>query len=84
VIHYPNTFPETWKMVTRYLRLPRLEAVTDQMAERAHCGATDSVITLSKLHRNQPDRLHIVINYGIGLHLATGVLREHSSNGSSH
>ena len=76
VIHYPNIFPETWNMVTRYLRLPRLEPVLDQMAERAHCGATDSVITLAKMYGNQPGRVHIVVNYGIGLHLVVCILRE--------
>jgi 3-oxoacyl-[acyl-carrier-protein] synthase III len=76
VIHYPNIFPETWQMVTRYLRLPRVEAVMDQMAERAHCGATDSIISLAKMHRDQADRLHVVVNYGIGLHLAVCVLKE--------
>lgn len=76
VIHYPNIFPETWNTVTRYLRLPRLEAVMDQMAERAHCGATDSIISLAKTHRNQSGRLHLVVNYGIGLHLGVCALRE--------
>jgi hypothetical protein len=82
VIHYPNIFPETWKMVTRYLRLPRLEPVLEEMAERAHCGATDSVISLAKMHRNQAGRLHVVVNYGIGLHLAVCILQEHSFNGA--
>lgn len=76
VIHYPNIFPDTWKMVTRYLRLPRVEAVIDEMTERAHCGATDSVITLAKHYRGQGDRIHIVVNYGVGLHLGVCVLRE--------
>ena len=76
VIHYPNIFPETWKMATRYLRLPRVEPVIDDIAERAHCGATDSVITLARHHRGQTDRLHLVVNYGIGLHLAICLLRE--------
>jgi hypothetical protein len=76
VIHYPNIFPETWKMVTRYLRLPRLEPVLDEIAERAHCGATDSVISLAKVHRGESGRVHIVVNYGIGLHLAVCILRE--------
>jgi hypothetical protein len=82
VIHYPNIFPETWKMVTRYLRLPRLEPVMDEMAERAHCGATDSIISLVKMHRNQADRLHLVVNYGIGLHLGVCLLREHAIAGA--
>ena len=63
-------------MVTQQLRLPRIEPVLDEMAERAHCGATDSVISLAKLHRNKAGRLHIVINYGIGLHLAVCILKE--------
>jgi hypothetical protein len=75
-IHYPNIFPDTWKMVTRYLRLSRIEHVMDEMAERAHCGATDSVISLAKLHRGQNGRLHIVVNYGVGLHLGVCILEE--------
>ena len=78
VAHYPNIFPETWNMVTRQLRLPRFQAVLDEMAERAHCGATDSVISLSKLHRHEEGRMHIVVNYGIGLHLAICILKERS------
>ncbi len=81
VIHYPNIFPDTWKMVTRYLRLPHLESVMDGIAERAHCGATDSVITLSKFHAGKHGRIHIVVNYGVGLHLGICVLRE-QANGS--
>jgi hypothetical protein len=76
VAHYPNIFPEAWRMVTRHLRLPRFQAVLDEMAERAHCGATDSVISLSKLHRNAEGRIHVVINYGIGLHLGICILKE--------
>jgi hypothetical protein len=78
VAHYPNIFPETWEMVTRHLRLPRFEPVLDEMAERAHCGATDSVISLAKFHRNRAGRIHIVVNYGVGLHLAICILEEHS------
>ena len=33
----------------------------DEMSERAHCGATDSVISLGKLHRGQHGRLHVVV-----------------------
>lgn len=78
-VHYPNIFPENWKMVTRYLLLPRVEHVMDEMAERAHCGATDSVISLTKWHRGQSGRLHFVVNYGIGLHLGVCILREYAS-----
>ena len=81
-IHYPNIFPDTWRMVTRYLQIPRVEQITDGMAERAHCGATDSVITLAKYHRGTEGRIHIVVNYGLGLHLAVCVLQE-KGNGRS-
>jgi hypothetical protein len=43
-VHYANIFPETWKMVTRYLRIARVEPVIDGMLDRAHFIATDSVI----------------------------------------
>jgi hypothetical protein len=75
-IHYPNIFPDTWRMVTRYLRLPKVEHIMDEMHERAHCGATDSVISLSKWHRGQDGRIHIVVNYGVGLHLGVCILKE--------
>ena len=75
-LHYPNIFPDTWKMVTRYLRISRAEHVLDEMLERAHCGATDSVISLGKLHRGQRGRLHVVVNYGVGLHLGVCILEE--------
>jgi 3-oxoacyl-[acyl-carrier-protein] synthase III len=78
-IHYPNIFPDIWKMVTRCLLLPRVEHIMDEMAERAHCGATDSVISLTKWHRGQSGRLHFVVNYGVGLHLGVCVLREHAT-----
>ncbi len=82
VIHYPNIFPDTWKMVTRYLRIPRIEHVMDEMSERAHCGATDSVISLAKLHRGQDGRLHVVVNYGVGLHLGVCILEERDGSES--
>lgn len=75
-LHYPNIFPDTWKMVTRYLRIQRAEHVIDGMAARAHCGASDSVISLAQRHRGQSDRLHAVINYGVGLHLGVCILKE--------
>jgi hypothetical protein len=75
-IHYPNIFPDTWRMVTRYLRLPRVDHIMDEMAERAHCGATDGVISLAKMHRGQQGRLHFVVNYGVGLHLGVCILEE--------
>jgi hypothetical protein len=75
-IHYPNIFPDTWKMVTRYLGLQRVEHVVDGMAERAHCMASDSVISLTKLQHGRGGRLHVVVNYGIGLHLGICILKE--------
>jgi len=77
-LHYPNTFPDTWKMVTRYLQAAKAEHIMDEMSERAHCGATDSVISLAKWHRGQSGRLHVVVNYGVGLHLGVCLLREES------
>jgi len=81
-IHYPNIFPDTWKMVTRYLRIARVEHVIDAMPDRAHCGATDSVISLAKLHRGEEGRLHVVVNYGIGLHLGVCLLKEQKATDS--
>jgi hypothetical protein len=79
-IHYPNIFPDTWRMVTRYLRLPDAEHVTDGMYDRAHCMATDSVISLAKLHHGREGRLHIVVNYGIGLHLGVCMFKEQAQD----
>jgi hypothetical protein len=81
-IHYPNIFTDTWRMVTRYLQIPDVEHVVDGMCDRAHCMATDSVITLAKLHQGQEGRLHIVVNYGIGLHLAVCILKETGADNS--
>jgi hypothetical protein len=75
-IHYPNMFPEAWRMVTRYLRIPDIEPIMDGMPERAHCGASDSIISLAKLHKGLKGRIHIVVNYGVGLHLGVCILRE--------
>jgi hypothetical protein len=75
-LHYPNTFPDTWKMVTRYLQIGKAEHIVDEMSERAHCGATDSVISLAKWHCGRAGRLHVVVNYGVGLHLGACILRE--------
>jgi len=79
-IHYPNIFPDTWRMVTHYLGIPDAEHVMDGMAERGHCMASDSVISLAKLYRGQRDRLHIVVNYGVGLHLGVCILEERDTS----
>jgi 3-oxoacyl-[acyl-carrier-protein] synthase III len=75
-LHYPNIFPDTWKMVSRYLQAGKVEHIMDEISERAHCGATDSVISLAKHYRGDAGRLHVVVNYGVGLHLGVCVLKE--------
>ena len=77
-IHYPNNYPDVWKMVTGCFLLAQVEHVMDEMAERAHCGATDSVISLTKWHRGQSGRLHFVVNHGVGVHLGVCILREYA------
>ncbi len=79
-LHYPNIFADAWRMVTRYLGIKRVEHVMDEISERAHCGATDSVISLAKWHRGNGGRLHVVVNYGVGLHLGVCILREEGGN----
>ena len=76
IIHYPNIFPDAWKMVTQYLGMPRRSHVLDGLAERAHCLSSDSVISLAKLHHGQRGRLHVIVNFGSGLHLGVGIFRE--------
>lgn len=75
-IHYPNIFPTAWEMVTRGLRLPLIQHVLEDMPERAHCGGSDSVISLLHQHRGHDGRLHFVVNYGVGLHLVVALLAE--------
>ncbi|CAN5559240.1 hypothetical protein BH18VER1_BH18VER1_02420 [soil metagenome] len=76
LIHYPNIFPDTWARVTRSLRLsPSQQAIID-MPDRAHCGASDAVISLAKLHRGEEGRVHVVVTYGAGLHLGISILKE--------
>jgi 3-oxoacyl-[acyl-carrier-protein] synthase III len=79
-IHYPNIFPDTWRMVTHYLGIPDAEHVMDGMADRGHCMASDSVISLVKLYRGQRGRLHVVVNYGVGLHLGVCILEERDTS----
>jgi hypothetical protein len=76
VLHYPNIFPDAWNMVTRYIRAARTEPVMEGMAERAHCAATDSILSLTEKLQGQDGRLHVVVNYGVGLHLGVCILRE--------
>jgi len=76
VLHFPNAFPDAWEMVTNYLKIPGEPRPLDGLAERAHCLSSDPVITLSKTHRGTAGRLHIVANFGTGLHLGVCFLRE--------
>jgi hypothetical protein len=76
VLHYPNIFPTAWDMVTRYLQVPPERQVLDGLAERAHCLSSDAVISLSKQHGGGAGRVHVVVNFGSGLHLGVGIFRE--------
>ena len=76
LVHYPNMFPDAWMMVTRHLHLSDEQHIMRGMAERAHCGGSDSVISLSEVHRGKQGRLHFVVNYSLGLHLGVCALRE--------
>jgi 3-oxoacyl-[acyl-carrier-protein] synthase III len=76
LVHFPNIFPEVWKRVTRALRLRDEQRVMIEMSERAHCGSSDTVISLSKLHQGQEGRIHVAVTYGAGLHLAISILEE--------
>lgn len=80
VLHYPNIFPKAWDMVTHYLQIPRERHVMDGMPDRAHCLSSDPVITLAKLHRSQTGRLHVVVNFGSGLHLGVCIFKEEGAN----
>jgi hypothetical protein len=76
VIHYPNIFTTAWDMVTNYLQLPKESHIVDGLAERAHCLSSDSMISLAKFHSAKEGRLHIVLNFGSGIHLGACILRE--------
>jgi len=79
VLHYPNVFPEAWQMVTQYLRVPKAIHVLDGLPERAHCKSSDSVISLGNAHGAGASRVHIVLNFGAGIHLGVCILREEVS-----
>ena len=76
VIHYPNAFREAWDMVTHYLKVPRESHVLEGMPERAHCQSSDSVISLATRHGAGAGRVHIVLNFGTGIHLGACILKE--------
>jgi hypothetical protein len=76
VLHYPNAFPAAWDMVTQYLHVPMANRILDSLAERAHCKSSDPVISLGKAHGAGAGRVHIVLNFGAGIHLGACILRE--------
>ncbi|MGD1018637.1 MAG: hypothetical protein ABSA12_04885 [Verrucomicrobiia bacterium] len=76
VVHYPNIFPQAWDMVSGYLKVSPERHILDQLAERAHCLSSDSVISLGKLHSGNEGRLHVVVNFGSGVHLGICILSE--------
>jgi hypothetical protein len=76
VLHYPNIFSTAWDMVTQYLQVPRERHVLQGLAERAHCLSSDSMISLAGRHGAGAGTLHIVVNFGSGLHLGACILQE--------
>jgi 3-oxoacyl-[acyl-carrier-protein] synthase III len=76
MIHYPNIFPGTWAMVTRFLGASRDQQIMEGLPERAHCLSADAIISLAKLHSGRAGRLHLVVNFGNGIHLSVCALRE--------
>lgn len=76
MVHYPNIFPSAWDMVSKYLKVPRASHVMEGFADRAHCLSSDSIISLAARHCGQSGRLHVVVNFGSGLHLGVGIFRE--------
>ena len=79
LIHYPNIFPDVWKLVTRSLRLKPSQHVMIGMAEWAHCGASDALISLAQRHECHDGRIHVAVTYGAGVHLAVSMLEEKPS-----
>jgi 3-oxoacyl-[acyl-carrier-protein] synthase III len=79
VVHYPNIFTSAWEMVSQYLNVPKELHVLDDLAERAHCLSSDSMISLAKWHGGGAGRTHVVVNFGSGLHLGACILREEAA-----
>jgi hypothetical protein len=76
LFHYPNIFTPAWDMVSHYLKVPPERKIVDEMAERAHCLSSDSIISLKKWHHGNKGRIHVVFNFGSGLHLGVCLLEE--------
>ena len=83
VVHYPNIFPQAWDMVSGYLKVSPERHIQDQLPERAHCLSSDSVISLEKLHSGSDGRLHVVVNFGSGIQLGIGILKEVQSHATA-
>jgi hypothetical protein len=83
VFHFPNIFPGAWQMVIDRLLFANNRPALDDLAKRAHCLSSDPIITLAKWHRGQTGRLHFVVNFGSGLHLAVGIFKEGPALGCS-
>jgi hypothetical protein len=79
-IHYPNLFAPMWDMVSKYLGAPRERQVLEDMSERGHCLSSDSPFTLSKPRPGGPGTMHVVINYGAGLHMGVAVFKQTKSS----
>lgn len=63
-------------MVTRFLGMRPEQQVMEGLAERAHCLSADAIISLAKLRSGVADRLHLVVNFGNGIHLDVCMLKE--------
>lgn len=74
--HYPNIFTPAWDMVSHYLKVPPERRILDEMPERAHCLSSDSMISLKKWQQGNKGRIHVVFNFGSGLHLGVCLLEE--------
>jgi hypothetical protein len=79
ILHYPNIFPTAWDMISQYLKIPKERHVLDGLAERAHCLSSDSMISLAKHHGGGAGRIHVVLNFGSGLHLGACMLSEEAA-----
>jgi hypothetical protein len=76
LLHYPNIFKPAWEMVSQYLNVKPGQHIMEGMKERAHCLSSDSILSLDAWQGKRPGRLHVVFNFGSGLHLGACILKE--------
>jgi hypothetical protein len=76
LLHYPNIFKPAWDMVSQYLNAKPGQHIMEGMKERAHCLSSDSILSLDSWQGKRPGRLHVVFNFGSGLHLGICILKE--------